>query len=219
MLDALVASEGEPDLVQISGGEPTLHPQFLDVAGAGATEADPPRHDQYQWHCASRASPISWPRSPRHKRGLEIYLQFDSLERDALIDMRGADLRAVRQQALENLERHDISTTLVCDVKKGVNDNEMGAIVRHALEWKCVRGVNFQPMQDAGRNENFDKRPRPRPALGDPPAHRRDSGVFGERDMIPLPCNPESHLDRLWLAQRRDSVAVDLAIPQEQFWR
>ena len=31
MLDLLVESEGQPDLVQISGGEPTLHPQILDI--------------------------------------------------------------------------------------------------------------------------------------------------------------------------------------------
>ena len=34
MLDALVRSEGEPDLVQISGGEPTIHPQILDILAA-----------------------------------------------------------------------------------------------------------------------------------------------------------------------------------------
>ncbi|NLS75574.1 hypothetical protein E3H11_43905, partial [Bradyrhizobium brasilense] len=42
MLDALVASEGEPDLVQISGGEPTLHPDFfaiLDAVRAGEESA------------------------------------------------------------------------------------------------------------------------------------------------------------------------------------
>jgi uncharacterized radical SAM superfamily Fe-S cluster-containing enzyme len=30
MMDALVASEGEPDLLQLSGGEPTIHPQILE---------------------------------------------------------------------------------------------------------------------------------------------------------------------------------------------
>jgi uncharacterized radical SAM superfamily Fe-S cluster-containing enzyme len=93
---------------------------------------------------------------------------------------------------LENLERYNISTTLVCVVKKGVNDDEMGAIVQHALEWRCVRGVNFQPIQDTGRNVGFDAK-RDRVLLSD--IRRRivaDSKVFGERDMIPLPCNPSA---------------------------
>ncbi len=50
MLDALVASEGEPDLVQISGGEPTLHPEFFDILDAVRRAADPPRDAQHQRH-------------------------------------------------------------------------------------------------------------------------------------------------------------------------
>jgi uncharacterized radical SAM superfamily Fe-S cluster-containing enzyme len=76
----------------------------------------------------------------------EIYLQFDSLSRDALMALRGADLRRVRQEALENLERHGLSTSLVVTVKRGVNDDEVGEIVRHVLEWRCVRGITFQPV-------------------------------------------------------------------------
>jgi uncharacterized radical SAM superfamily Fe-S cluster-containing enzyme len=42
MLDALVASEGEPDLVQLSGGEPTLHPDFFPILDEA--RARPIRH-------------------------------------------------------------------------------------------------------------------------------------------------------------------------------
>ena len=176
MLDALVASEGEPDLVQISGGEPTLHPEFFAILDA--VRARPIRHVMINTNGLRIArEPDFVARLAEHKRGLEVYLQFDSLEREALMNLRGADLRRVRQQALENLERHGISTTLVVTVKRGVNDHEIGDIVRHALDWRCVRGVTFQPVQDAGRNENFDKRSRPHHAVGDPPARGRDRRV------------------------------------------
>src|SRR5215813_12084686 len=151
-----------------------------------------------------------------HKRGLEIYLQFDSLKRDALMNLRGADLRRVRQEALENLERHGISTTLVVTVKRGVNDAEIGEIVRHALEWRCVRGVTFQPVQDAGRNENFDKR-TDRIVLSD--IRRRvvaDSGVFGEDDMIPLPCNPETISIAYGLRNGKTVLPILSAVPREE---
>ena len=122
-------------------------------------------------------------RLAEQKRGLEIYLQFDSLKRDALMDLRGADLRRVRLDALENLERHNLSTTLVVTVKRGTNDDEPGEIVRHALRWRCVRGVTFQSVQDAGRNDNFDKSKRI--TLAD--IRRRvveDSGVFRQAGEI-----------------------------------
>lgn len=190
MLDALVASEGEPDLVQLSGGEPTLHPDFFAVLEA--VRSRPIRHVMINTNGVRIArDPDFVAQLAQDKRGLEIYLQFDSLKRDALMHLRGADLRRVREQALENLERHGVSTTLVVTVKRGVNDDEIGAIVQHALDWRCVRGVTFQPVQDAGRNDGFEKDDRV--VLSD--IRRRvieDGGTFAADDMIPLPCNPET---------------------------
>jgi 7,8-dihydro-6-hydroxymethylpterin dimethyltransferase len=215
MLDALVASEGEPDLVQISGGEPTLHPDIFAILDA--VRARPIRHVMINTNGLRIArEPDFVARLAEQKRGLEIYLQFDSLERDALMNLRGADLRGVRQQALENLERHGISTTLVVTVKRGVNDGEIGAIVRHALEWRCVRGVTFQPVQDAGRNEHFDKE-RDRIVLSE--IRQRivtESGVFGPDDMIPLPCNPESISIAYGLRNGAKVVPIMSLLPREE---
>src|SRR3954469_7010437 len=155
MLDVLVASEGEPDLVQISGGEPTIHPQFFEILDAA--KARPIRHLMINTNGLRIArEPGFAERLAAYMPGFEVYLQFDSLKRDALMELRGADLTSVRQQALEALERNNISTTLVVTLKKGVNDGEIADIVRFALDWRCVRGVTFQPIQDAGRNDGFD---------------------------------------------------------------
>jgi 7,8-dihydro-6-hydroxymethylpterin dimethyltransferase len=215
MLDTLIASEGEPDLVQISGGEPTLHPDFF--ATLETVRARPIRHVMVNTNGLRIArEPDFVARLAEQKRGLEIYLQFDSLKRDALMNLRGADLRGVRRAALENLERHGISTTLVVTVKRGVNDDEVGAIVRHALEWRCVRGVTFQPVQDAGRNEGFDK-DRDRIVLSE--IRKRvveESGVFGADDMIPLPCNPETISIGYGLRDGRSVVPVMSLLPREE---
>jgi uncharacterized radical SAM superfamily Fe-S cluster-containing enzyme len=215
MLDALVASEGEPDLVQISGGEPTLHSDFFGVLDA--VRARPIRHVMINTNGLRLArEPDFVARLAEQKRGLEIYLQFDSLRREALMNLRGADLRRTRREALENLERHGISTTLVVTVKRGVNDDEIGAIVRHALEWRCVRGVTFQPVQHAGRNENFDPR-RDRIVLSEIRERIiRDSGIFGADDMIPLPCNPETISIGYGLRKGRSLVPVMSLVPRQE---
>jgi 7,8-dihydro-6-hydroxymethylpterin dimethyltransferase len=216
MVDALVASEGEPDLVQLSGGEPTLHPDFFAVLDA--VRARPVRHVMVNTNGLRIAQePDFAARLAEQKRGLEIYLQFDSLRRDALMELRGADLRRVRHEALENLERHNVSTTLVVTVKRGVNDDEIGEIVRHALDWRCVRGVTFQPVQDAGRNEDFVKA-RDRIVLSE--IRQRvvaDSGVFGDADMVPLPCNPEAISIGYGLRNGRSVLPVTSLVPREEF--
>ncbi|MGO4716926.1 radical SAM protein [Bradyrhizobium sp. 2TAF24] len=214
MLDALVASEGEPDLVQISGGEPTLHPDFFAILDA--VRARPIRHVMINTNGLRIArEPEFVAQLAANKRGLEIYLQFDSLARDALVNLRGADLRRIRQQALENLEAHGISTTLVATVKRGVNDHEIGDIVRHALGWRCVRGVTFQPVQDAGRNEGFDKT-TDRIMLSDIRRRVVETGVFGDRDMIPLPCNPESISIGYGLRDGDSVLPLTSLIPHDQ---
>lgn len=191
MLDALVASEGEPDLVQISGGEPTLHPQILEILAAAKER--PIRHLMLNTNGIRLArDPAFVEALAAFKPGFEIYLQFDSLHDEALKDLRGAALTRMRQQALENLERVGISTTLVCVVKRGVNDHELGAIINHALQWSCVRGVTFQPVQDTGRNEGFNPK-RHRFTLSDIRSAIAKAGTgFEATDLIPLPCNPES---------------------------
>jgi hypothetical protein len=214
MLDALVESEGEPDLVQISGGEPTLHPDFFEILAA--VRARPIRHVMINTNGLRIArEPDFVAKLAENRRGLEVYLQFDSLQRDALINLRGADLRKIRQQALENLEQHGLSTTLVATIKRGVNDSEIGDIVRHALKWGCVRGVTLQPVQDAGRNEHFNK-DTDRIMLSEIRKRVVETGVFGEQDMIPLPCNPESISIGYGLRNGGKVLPLTSLIPQEQ---
>lgn len=189
MLDALVASEGEPDLVQISGGEPTIHPDFFAILDAA--KARPIRHIMINTNGVRIAQDAAFvDRLATYAPALEVYLQFDSLDDEALVNLRGAKLSRIRQQALEQLERVGLSTTLVAVVKRGVNDHEVAPIIKHALQWRCVRGVTFQPVQDAGRNDGFDAKDN-RVLLTQIRREVAKADVFGLEDMIPLPCNPD----------------------------
>ena len=213
MLDALVASEGEPDLVQISGGEPTIHPQFFEVLDL--VKARPIRHVMINTNGVRIAQDRAFvERLASYAPRLEVYLQFDSLNDEALMDLRGAKLSRIRQQALEELERVGLSTTLVAVVKRGVNDHEVADIVRHALTWACVRGVTFQPVQDAGRNDGFDPREN-RVILTQIRREVAKSGVFGLEDMIPLPCNPDQICIGYGLRQGQEVTPITSLLPRD----
>ncbi|HEX6741885.1 MAG TPA: radical SAM protein [Sphingomicrobium sp.] len=213
MLDVLVASEGEPDLVQLSGGEPTIHPQFFEILDA--VKRRPVRHVMINTNGVRIAQDRAFvERLASYAPRLEVYLQFDSLDDDALMDLRGARLSRIRREALEALEAVGLSTTLVAVVKRGVNDHEVADIVRHALTWKCVRGVTFQPVQDAGRNEHFDPRTN-RVLLSQIRREVGKSGVFAEEDMIPLPCNPDQISIGYALRQGSEVTPITRLLPRE----
>ncbi|MFO1341105.1 MAG: radical SAM protein [Burkholderiaceae bacterium] len=191
MLDAVVASEGQADVVQISGGEPTLHPRFFDVLDAA--KARPIRHLMLNTNGIRIAQePGFAERLATYAPGFEVYLQFDSLRREPLLDLRGADLRRIRQDALDKLNALNLSTTLVMTVKRGVNDDEIGEVIRFAAQQPCVRGVTLQPVQDAGRNEAYDAAKH---RLTVSEVRRRiveQSGLFTAEDVVPVPCNPDT---------------------------
>ncbi len=215
MLDTLCRSEGEPDLVQISGGEPTLHPQFFEILAA--VKRRPVRHLMINTNGLRIArEPGFAERLTEFMPRFEVYLQFDSLRREALLDLRGADLVRVRAQALEALERNGIATTLVVTLKKGVNDDEIPDIIRHALTWRCVRGVTFQPIQDAGRNEQFDAQTH-RIVLTEIRRRIAEAGVFALQDMIPLPCNPDQICIGYGLRNGTQVQPITSLLPRELF--
>ncbi|HEY2444262.1 MAG TPA: radical SAM protein [Rhizomicrobium sp.] len=217
MLETLVESEGNPDLVQISGGEPTIHPEIIGILRLAKSK--PIRHIMLNTNGIRIATDKAFvDELAGLKPGFEVYLQFDSLRRDALVNIRGADLRKVRAQALTHLEAAGISTTLVCVMKKGVNDDEIGDIVRHALTYSCVRGITFQPVQDAGRNLAFDKN-RDRMLLTD--IRREIAAQAGELfaldDIIPLPCNPDAVAVAYCLRNGRQLTPITRLIPKAEF--
>ena len=191
MLDAIVRNEGRPDVVQISRGEPTLHPDFFQILDLA--KARPIQHLMVNTNGIRIAKDVEFARRlATYMPDFELYLQFDSFEQAALMDLRGADLRNSRKRALEHLNEFGISTTLVVTVKRGVNDNELGPIVDYALTQPCVRGVTFQPIQAAGRLEHLDPA-TDRITLTE--IRRRilaQTDVFRPEDVIPVPCHPDS---------------------------
>jgi len=191
MLDAVVANEGTPDVVQISGGEPTLHPDFFAILDAA--RARPIRHLMVNTNGIRIAQDREFAaRLAEYRQGFEVYLQFDSFEPAALKTLRGADLTRIHTQAIERLNELDISTTLVMTLKKDLNDGEIGKLIDYGLSQPCVRGVTLQPIQDAGRVESYDAKVN---RLTVSEIRRRiaeQTDAFTLSDIIPVPCNPDT---------------------------
>ena len=125
MLDRCVENEGEPDVVQISGGEPTIHPQFWQILDAAKRR--PIKHLMVNTNGIKIATDDGTfaRRLKDYMPGFELYLQYDSSRPSRLRELRGEDLTSIRQKALDRLNEHNVSTTLVVTLKKGLNDEEI----------------------------------------------------------------------------------------------
>ena len=208
MLDRAVANEGEPSIIQISGGEPTVHPQFFEILEAA--RARPIGHLMVNTNGVRIANdPAFAERLAEFMPGLELYLQFDSFRAEALKSLRGADLRKTHNRAIERLNELGIHTTLVVTVRRGLNDDELGEIIEYAVQQPCVRGVTLQPIQAAGRLEGYDNgydNERDRLTLTE--VRRKvleQYPVFAPEDLIPVPCHPD-HLAMAYALKREGGL-------------
>jgi uncharacterized radical SAM superfamily Fe-S cluster-containing enzyme len=191
MLDAVVANEGEPDVVQISGGEPTLHPDLFAILDAARRR--PIKHLMLNTNGIRIANEIGFAeRLQEYAPGFEVYLQWDSSRPEALKALRGVDLSSVRERALEQLNRVGLSTTLVVTVARGVNETEIGAMIEFATRQPCVRGVTLQPVQHAGRTEHYDPGAQRLTLTEVRQMILEQTSLFAAADIIPVPCNPDA---------------------------
>lgn len=191
MINIIVRSEGEPDVVQLSGGEPTLHPDFFEILDY--CKQQPIKHLMVNTNGIRIANDEGFAEKlATYLPDFEIYLQFDSFQKEVLESMRGKDLREIRNRAIAKLNDLNLSTTLVVTLQKGLNDSEIGEIIEYALKQKCVRGVTFQPTSSSGRLVNFNPENE---KITNSEVRRlilEQAPVFHSDDLIPVPCNPDA---------------------------
>jgi uncharacterized radical SAM superfamily Fe-S cluster-containing enzyme len=158
MLDALVAAEGEPEVVMFSGGEPTIHKQILDFIDAA--QARPVTTVIINTNgirlASDRRFVAGLAERNRPGRPVHIYLQFDGLDEATHRQIRGRDLRDNKARALHNCAEAGLTVSLVAAVERGLNEHELGPIIRHGLAHPAVQSVVFQPVTHAGRHVQFD---------------------------------------------------------------
>ena len=81
-----------------------------------------------------------------------MYLQFDGLDDAVYRTLRGRDCLALKEAAIEACGRAGLGVVLVCTLVRGVNDGQVGDLLRFALSrGGHVRGLHFQPVSSFGR--------------------------------------------------------------------
>jgi 7,8-dihydro-6-hydroxymethylpterin dimethyltransferase len=186
MLDRYVQAEGDPEVLQFSGGEPTLHPRLLDFVQLAK--------DKGIAYVMINTNGLKIAHDDRLLAGLErlkphIYMQFDGFDSSTTRVLRGRDdLVAQKLRALDRLAEADVRVVLVAAVERGVNEHEVGAIVEFGLRHPAVFGVMFQPAFRAQRHVAGD--PLRRVTIPDvlKALELQTSGKFKLDDFVPVPC-------------------------------
>ena len=135
--------------VQFTGGEPTLHPRFLDAVQA-AREMNF-SHVQIATNGMTLANEEFAARTA--EAGLhDLYLQFDGVGEEAHRHTRGEAVWERKLACIENCRKHDIKICLVPTIIKSVNDDQVGRIVQFACKnTDVIAGISFQPVCFSGR--------------------------------------------------------------------
>jgi len=186
ILDDFVRTEGHPEVIQFSGGEPTIHPQILDFVRAAKTRGIPfvmintngkrIAHDDRFVEQLAEVRP-------------SLYFQFDGFDRETYRAIRGEpDILEEKLLALDRLAEAGLNVTLVPAIERGVNEHEIGRIIDLAIRHPAIRGINFQPAFHAGRHTQHD--PMQRMTIPDVVRliEQQTAGKFVASDFIPVPC-------------------------------
>ena len=185
MLDRFVEAEGDPEVIQFSGGEPTIHPHLLDMTQAAK--------DRGIWQVMVNTNGVRIAKDDRFLESLArldpvIYFQFDGLRPETYQTIWGEDLLETKLRALDRLHQAGLDTVLVAAIERDVNIDEVGAILEFGLKHPAVRGTVSQPVTHVGRHMTFN--PMRRVTIPDIIHGIVDQtkGRFVLEDFVPVPC-------------------------------
>lgn len=225
-VQSVIDRKGMIDILQLSGGEPTIHPRFFDVL-QWALSNDQIGYVLLNTNGVRLAIDPDFADRLGKLRGtlkkFEVYLQYDGPQEAGQVALRGKDLRAMRGRVLDKCAELGIPVTLAMTVD-GHNADQLGQTLSVAMGHRSVRGITFQPMFGSGRayeGVNLTVNGSTSPAstqVQRPPTQRlsvadivlglidQSAGLLGTQDFTPLPCgDPNCHTVG-YLLRRGDAV-------------
>jgi len=178
----------KPPALQFSGGEPTVRedlPELIKMAKQLGFE-----HVEVNSNGLIMSESVDYCMTLKEAGVSTVYLQFDGLTQEVYAAARGRPLLEVKKKALDNLRKGGFkSVVLVPTLVRGVNDSQVGDIIRFAVQNKdVIRCVNFQPVSITGRI-NREQREAMRITIPDLMrlCEEQTEGLLKQSDWFPVP--------------------------------
>lgn len=219
----LAAGRRDADIIQLSGGEPTIHPDLERMIEAcfarglrrvyvntnGVRLAKDPEF-------AARLGALA-----AGQGRLQLYLQLDGFREETGSLIRGRrGMAETKRRAIANALAHGLYVLPVMTVTRGINLDEIGGVLQAALErHPSMNTVMLQPAFYAGRYEN--ERAFRRVTVGDIAAEveRQTDGMFTRADFGPLPCShPNCFAMAVGLVRDGRVVPISRWFPKPETW-
>lgn len=180
-VEALLKAQGSVDALALSGGEPTIHPQIFEILAA--LQRPEIRRVALNTNGILASRDDAFLDRLAKFENVYVSLHYDGVRAR---ELRGID-HEVQQRALERLAKWGIPTAPVVLAAAGVNDHELGSILRSLLLMPHVKSVMVSMMTYAGEGAKFPGDPRTRLTIGGALARLEASGAIRRRDFMPLP--------------------------------
>lgn len=185
ILHHLRAADPERRIINLTGGEPTQHPQFERIVERCVEEGI--------HRITISTHGLRFLKEERllerlAKLGARIVLSFDSFKPATNQEMLGGNFLDGKLRVLDLLEKYQVETTLLPVVARGVNDDEVGAFVKLALSKDFIRSVELHTMTFTGHNgTSFDRRGRYTTYEVLQDLEAQTDGVLKVSDFVPSP--------------------------------
>ncbi|MBI5384021.1 MAG: radical SAM protein [Verrucomicrobia bacterium] len=188
MLDPLIASEGRIDVLNLSGGEPTMNPHFREIVEECAARKEILRVS-VSTNGLRLSRDVDLLRFLAERRVI-VSLQFDGLDDEICQALRGRPLLESKLRLIEQCGELDTPMSLTATVASGVNSDRVAAVADLLFQHDHVLSVMFQPAAYAG---NAARLPRPATATTIPDVlaalRGAGNGAVTPEDFSPLPCS------------------------------